>query len=278
MSLIGKILVILIFVMSIVFMAFSVSVYTTHRNWKEAVTGTGGLQERLQGARNTNSQLTKEVAGTQKSLALEKAARREAVAVLENRNQTYQKELITKEDQFAKLQADHREAIQTVENAEANMKRLKEEVDKLREEIRVSQRDRDSQFAKVQKLTDQLQQGKGELRRLTARSEELTVRIGRLKLVADVHGLDPNAPVDGSSPNVDGIVTAIRDKNLIEVSIGRDDGLKKGHTLEVYRRSGSYLGRVVVIEANPDRAVARIVPEFRQGLIRKGDRVATKLI
>ena len=275
MSLIGKILVILIFVMSIVFMAFSVSVYTTHRDWKAEAEK---KKEELKLAENHNEQLENKISTTLKSLALEKAARREAVAVLEVRNQNYQRELVTKENQFAKLQGDHREAIQTVENAEANMKRLKDEVDKLREEIRVAQRDRDSQFSKAQELTDQLQQGEGELRRLKARHEELTAQIGRLKLVADVHGLDPHAPVDGSAPNIDGIVTAIRDKNLIEISIGRDDGLKKGHTLEVYRRGGAYLGRVVIIEANPDRAVARIVPEFRQGLIRKGDRVATKLI
>jgi len=275
MTFVGKILVVAILIMSIGFMFLSVSVYTTHRNWKVA---TSTLNGTLQAAQNKSRQLTQDVEAAQKSLALEKAARRASLAVLENRNQTYQKELTTRVDQYDKLQADHGEAIQTIENAEDNMRRLKDEVDKLRDEIRVAQEDRDSQFSKVQQLTDELGQGEGELRRLKARSQGLTAQIGRLQLVADVNGLDPNAPIDGAAPNVDGVVTAVRNKNLIEVSIGSDDGLRKGHTLEVYRRSGSYVGRVVIIEANPDRAVARIVPEFRQGLIRKGDRVATKLI
>ena len=60
------------------------------------------------------------------------------------------------------------------------------------------------------------------------------------------------------------------------ISIGADDGLKKGHTLEVYRNN-SYLGRVVVRDTMPDRAVVQIVPEFSKGKIRVGDRVATKL-
>ena len=38
MNLVGKIFVVLIFVMSLVFMAFAMAVYATHRNWREEVT------------------------------------------------------------------------------------------------------------------------------------------------------------------------------------------------------------------------------------------------
>jgi hypothetical protein len=75
---------------------------------------------------------------------------------------------------------------------------------------------------------------------------------------------------------VEGVVTAVGAKDLLEISIGADDGLKKGHTLEIYR-SNSYLGRVQVMETWPDRAVVKIIPEYRKVIIKKGDRVATKL-
>ena len=39
MNLVGKIFIVLIFVMSLVFMAFSMAVYATHRNWREVVVG-----------------------------------------------------------------------------------------------------------------------------------------------------------------------------------------------------------------------------------------------
>jgi len=67
---------------------------------------------------------------------------------------------------------------------------------------------------------------------------------------------------------------------LIEISVGSDAGLHKGHRLEVYRTGASgstYLGRVEVVEAVPDRAVCKIVPEFQKGAIQKGDHVASRL-
>jgi len=37
MNLVGKIFIIVILVMSVLFMAFAMAVYATHRNWREAV-------------------------------------------------------------------------------------------------------------------------------------------------------------------------------------------------------------------------------------------------
>ena len=37
MNLVGKIFVVVILVMSVVFMAFAMAVYATHRNWREVV-------------------------------------------------------------------------------------------------------------------------------------------------------------------------------------------------------------------------------------------------
>ena len=78
-------------------------------------------------------------------------------------------------------------------------------------------------------------------------------------------------------PPVNGIVTGVGQRDLIEISLGSDDGLKTGHKLEVYRQN-QYLGRVVIRSTAPDRAVAEILKDYRRGTIRKGDRVATKLI
>ena len=97
-----------------------------------------------------------------------------------------------------------------------------------------------------------------------------------MKEVLDRHDLDEFTPVVDIPPRVDGVVTAVSDRDLLEISIGSDDGLRVGHTLEVYRNN-SYLGRVVVRRTEPDRAVVEILPEYRKGTIRKGDRVATKL-
>ena len=81
--------------------------------------------------------------------------------------------------------------------------------------------------------------------------------------------------VDRIPPNVKGVVVTVGEKNLIEISVGGDDGILVGHKLDVYRE-GAYLGKVIVLKTSPDRAVAEIIPDFKRGTIRKGDRVATK--
>ena len=74
---------------------------------------------------------------------------------------------------------------------------------------------------------------------------------------------------------VDGVVLEVSDKDLLEISIGADDGLKVGHSLDVYR-GNTYLGRIVIKKTNPDRAVGQVKKELQRGQIKRGDRVTTR--
>ncbi len=279
MTLIGKILVVLIFIMSIVFMTFTVAVYSTHRNWKTLVEDpNNGLRVRFSRAQEQLEQRRNELEELQNRLAFERAARAEALAALESRASVLGEEVKQAEVRLNQLSADTREALEGLKQAQNEMQRLKDEVDSVREEIRTTRLDRDSQLSRAVELTDRLNQGEGELRRLKERNQELVNQLSQAQLVLDRNELSIHTPVDGQPPKVEGVVTAIRDNNLVEVSVGEDEGLRRGHTLDVYRDSGGYLGRLMVLETNPDRAVTKIVPEFRQGVIRKGDRVATKLL
>lgn len=275
MTLIGKILVFVIFVMSIIFMTFTMLVYSTHRNWSEVAKA---LDTKVKNAERLIQEKTTEREQLETRLAHERASRAEALAVLESTKRSLQEELQQSKQKYEELFAANQQAVNTFEENRKEMSRLKDEVEKIREEIRVTRLDRDAQLSKARELTDKLNQGEGELRRLKERSDELVAQLSRAQLVLDRNDLSIDAPIDGLPPKVDGVVTAVRDENQIEVSIGADEGLRRGHTLEVYRQDGGYLGRVIVIETNPDRAVTRVIPEFRQGVIRKGDRVATRLL
>ncbi len=275
MTLIGKILVFVILVMSIIFMTFTILVYSTHRNWRELAEG---LNTKLKNAEQLIQEKQTERDQLENRLAHERASRAEAIAVLESSKSSLEQGLAQEKEKFDQLYAANNNAINTLKQNQSEMARLKDEVEKIRGEIRITRQDRDTQLGKARELTDKLNQGEGELRRLKERSDELVSQLSRAQLVLDRNDLSIDAPIDGLPPKVDGVVTAVRDENLIEVSVGADEGLRRGHTLEVYRQDGGYLGRVIVIETNPDRAVTRVIPEFRQGVIRKGDRVATRLL
>ena len=279
MSLLGKICIVLIFVMSILFMAFSMSVYATHRNYRDAIKDpNNGLDAKLRTAEDQARQKEADNERILTQLQMERAARKESIAVLETRAREFSGQLLKREKDYEELQNKHRQAIATLETAEARMADLKGEVEGLRDSIQTAQKDRDEQFAAVVKLTDTIHENESLVRRLKERNDQLETQVGRMAKVMRRNGITEFDDVENIPPRLDGIVTVVRDENVIEISLGADDGLKKGHTLEVFRAAGDYLGRVIITDVSPDRAVGRIIPEYRQGVIKRGDKVATKLI
>jgi hypothetical protein len=114
---------------------------------------------------------------------------------------------------------------------------------------------------------------------LQTQNRELTEQVARMSKLLRSEGVDPGTDPDHVMEPTDGIVSAVRRQgatHLIEVTLGSDDGLQTGHTVEVYR-GGRYLGRAEIIETTPDRAIGKLDRRFLQGQIQEGDRVATRL-
>lgn len=273
MTFLGKIITVLIFAMSLLFMGFSISIFATHKNWKVAA---NALQKQVQDQQRKNQQLEAEYQRSKDALAAEQAARRFAVASLRSKLQDAQSALQTRETQYATLLGNHGVLEEANRTAAVNLEKLTTENATLRNEIRTAQQDRDTQFAEVIRLTDELNRMEGVRRDLEDRRQQLMVQNAKYKLVLDAHDLDEYSTVANIPPKVDGIVLAVSSK-LIEISLGSDDGLKEGHQLDVYRKN-TYLGRVVIRKTAPDRAVAEVIKDYRKGTIKKGDHVATKLI
>ncbi|MBX3411366.1 MAG: hypothetical protein KF708_01520 [Pirellulales bacterium] len=286
MNFVGKIFVVLITVMALVFMAFAVAVYSTHKNWRDVVMNPTptpgkplGLKPQLDQARAANNDLQLQIEALRTAIETEQAGRRDQVAKLEQ-----EKELLTRErDERLREQAalveQTRRSVAAMEATQNTLEKLREEVVGLRARIVEVSQDRDKHFARMVELTDQLQQADGRLKLLEARNTELLEQKARMAQVLDRHGLDEFTPVDNIPPKIDGIVLAVGDKGLLEISLGSDDGLRTGHTLEVYRHEATnskYLGRVEIVDLEPDRAVAKVIPQYRKGVIQKEDRVASR--
>lgn len=82
-------------------------------------------------------------------------------------------------------------------------------------------------------------------------------------------------PEDVNSIRVAGKITNVS-RDRVELSIGKDDGVREGQNLDIYR-GDKYVGRVKVVESRPDMAVAAIEREFQQFPIQRGDNVASGL-
>lgn len=286
MTFIGKIFTVLIFIMSIVFMSMSLMVFATHKNWKLIATnaqpGPGqplGLKQQKEQREQEIKKLNEEKAKLEELFAAERAARSYAIATLSTKLTQLEGQLKQKEQELTSLQGAHTEQTTALQTLENNNKALIEEVAQLRDNIKVAQQDRDTQFGEVVRLTDVLNTTTGDLRVRTERVGQLVDQVAAQKLVMDKLGVTVFTPVQQIEPKVDGIVLAVGDaaaKDLIEISLGSDDGLKEGHKMEVFR-GATYLGRIVIIKTEANRAVGRVIPEYRKGIIKKDDRVTTRL-
>ncbi len=283
MTLLGKIFTMLIFVMSILFMGFAIAVYATHTNWDKVVNNPNpaageqlGLKQQVEQQRTANEELRRELERAKAALAQEQAARRHVLGNLYSRLDQLNAELAAKDKQLADLQAYKSTAQETLRVNQNTLAALTSEVEGLRDEIRTTEEDRNQQFDKVVSLTDQINQTEGLRMRLEERRTQLAEQITKMRGVMNKLGIDENTPTDNIPPQLEGLVVSVGASNLVEISLGSDDGIRKGHQLDVYR-DGKYLGRIVVMDTEPDRAVASILKEYRQGIIKKDDRVSTKL-
>lgn len=215
------------------------------------------LQKQLAKALVRSQQLQLKAADLEAAMA-----KGQAVAdQLRAENEQLKKALAQREQQAAERIAAGRYATSGTEAAMKRMAALQQEVEALRQALAKLQSERDKNLKTVVELTDQLHQAFNELKRL----KELNARLSALL---------PKPPENV----LEGVVTAVQENGLVEISLGSDDGLLNGHRLSVYRTEGSTmtpLGQLDVINAVTDKSVCKVDPNSLKSPLEKGDRVTS---
>jgi len=81
---------------------------------------------------------------------------------------------------------------------------------------------------------------------------------------------------------IEGRITQLyRDRDLVQISVGSDNGLLQGHTLKVFRldrvpENSKFLGVIEIVSVRPHEAVGRLVRRTAYE-VQKGDRVASRI-
>jgi RNA polymerase sigma factor (sigma-70 family) len=91
-------------------------------------------------------------------------------------------------------------------------------------------------------------------------------------------------PSHPAPPKVEGTIKKVDHLGLggrVEINIGSDDGLIRGHELTIYRvdrraqpvrfRAMEYIGRIRILFADPDQAVAKVIELWEGKKIKEGD-------
>jgi hypothetical protein len=286
MTFIGKIFTVLVFVFSLVMMSLALMVGAAHKNWKDLATHPAsdpskptGLTDQLAAAQKENERLRAENDKLTRDIASEKTARDIEIGKLEATQQT----LVQKHDALTKQHQTEVEtlgkATATLAAAEEALKAKQAELDKLREEIRLAQAERDKTLLQVVDVADKNHQLQLNVTNMQRRGVELAAQIGQLRGVLAAHDLDPNMDVSGAAPRLQGVVKSVRNNGqdiTLLISVGSDDGLRVGHEMNVFR-GGNLIGRVRLVSVDPDRAVGESDPLYYKRPFQAGDIAQTIL-
>jgi hypothetical protein len=291
MQFVGKILVVLQLILSVLFMAFAGVLYSTQMKWRDFAMKQQDLVTKVTKERDdARSDLDR--FRTDMTAKVDKADKDRLIAEGENTGLKDDKKNLTKQLADANIaQATSGEQSQ-IAGAEAAAR--DEESKNLRLLLTDMQKARDEDFAVRTKLEDQVRGLQTDLDTATKKNRELVARNSLYQQALEVAGIsaDPNELAGRASPapQVEGIIEEIKParrqgaSELVEISLGSDQGLKKGHQMTVYRtglnkpgQKPKFLAKIKIVNTTPDKAVGEVIEGTRNGVIQKGDNVTTKL-
>jgi hypothetical protein len=285
MSTVGKVLVIAQLAFSVLLMAFAGGVYSVQTNWK---TQFKAEESKLAKATtDLNSQKTANQKLQDKATANEKA--------LKDAADRAQGAADAAKVQVTQQQRQLNQTRTELENMRAEARIAGEEARARRDEA-VSMRainaelhkTRDEQITLAHQYADKIVSLEQQAKAMVEKQNKLLADYAILQKFIRIKGFDsdPNevAGLVEPAPLVNGLVLNTRKggrngSELVEISLGSDAGLAKGHELFVYRSDGKgkYLGKIRLDYVDYRTAVGVVVQTTKNGQIQVGDNVTTKL-
>lgn len=281
MTWVGKLLVVLHLVLSIMFMALAGAVFNAHTNWKKA---RDSAQTQYQQEQRKAQDLDREL----------QAARTEAA-----------QKIAALEGQVTQLTGERTNLQTAVTGLEAESKQLKVALDAERnlaqnnsteagERVRESQllraqnadlfKSRGEMVARIRDMEDKLFGQDVQIQQLNEKHEKTLRDNAKMREFLASNGLPTDTREmlvrEQAAPIVRGLVNEVRkaekgNLEYVEISLGSNDGLVRGHRATLYR-GDQFLGRIRLVSVERDRAVGTIEEKAKNAIIEKGDNVTTK--
>jgi hypothetical protein len=281
MTFLGKVLVVVHLVLSVMFMAFAGAVYTAQTNWRQkSIADTTALQKAQSTSQTEQANLKTQIDELTKErdgLKNDKEALTGQVTALTGENAR-----LDNDNKGLKTTADTQRTIAELASQEAE-ERVKEaqiqrarnvELNKSRDEsvaALAGERDKifglDLQLTQARSKYDQLLKDNATMRAFLA-ANNLPTEVRRMTVAVS------------PPPDLDGEILEARKETkgnriFVEISVGSDDGLVVGHTLTAYR-GDKFLGRVRLEDVRPDKSVAVVIETAPNSVIQKDDHVTTR--
>jgi hypothetical protein len=288
MTIVGKVLVFLNLVFSLVVGGLVMMVYATSTNWEDHYTK---LKAQYQAANADREQMAQDMDNLRKDAANKLTDANNKLAAAEKARKDAETERDTKAAELATIkQKDRKDAADigtvnlTSQASREAVKELETSLDKARKdiqtEIEAKNKERAARIAAevnakvLEARASDLEKQTRELMKDLARARAGTATASRPKLRGQ-----ENPPPDNVQAR---IVRLDEGSDLMTISAGSDNGLAAGHTLQVFRldpipEQSKYLGTIEILSVTKNEAVAR--PVRKNGTpMKEGDRVAARIL
>lgn len=290
MSFVGKILVVVQVVLSICFMGFAGAVFTAQHNWRAESTKFKENAENLQKNMvtleseygNYKTETTQKINDALSAAQTAKAAN----DALKAQNKSYQAQLET-------VRAERDTSVAQAETTGEEAKFRRQESGRQRVVNKTLHETVNDLRSNTKNLEDNIFTQSIREKNLIAKHNKVLGELKYLNKIVSNLGIDPKDPAIAGMktppPAVEGLIINTKKNRqngtkFVEVSLGSDDGLSKGHQLYVYRfgtkengNRAKYLGKIELVYVNPDNAVGTVIDAAKNGVIEKGDHVNSKL-
>lgn len=278
MTFLGRVFTIVILVCSVAFFVAALLANASHMNYKDKLVD---LRKEVTGLKTTINETKDLNQKLRTSLGQEQIARRAALAALQTQLDLASSQLAEANKKLSDLNSVNTMQNQNLSQTIDRLKSTQSQNEAYKAEIDKVITDRNAVRIAVIKLTDELNSLKSIESDLIAQVKQLQDSSTMFEALSDTRGSALKSfgltDVDDVPPaDLRGEVLAVNSNQLVEISLGRDDGLREGHTLEIYR-GAQYLGRVQISKTQDDKSIGKILASFRKGYIQAGDKVASKV-
>ncbi|HEV2947187.1 MAG TPA: hypothetical protein VGX70_07410 [Gemmataceae bacterium] len=288
MTTLGKILVFLNLVFSLLAGILIIQVYATRTSWKSAF-------DKLNGYYTVSEANNKAVQASMDSLRQAKDeqinAAKKTTDEKEKERKRFEDEIKTVREELKKEKEQHLAQRTNATTSNEELQRRQQETASLTDRLNKTNAALAEEQKKGKQLQDEMMQAKinfnsehdrnvrllDQFRQLTQKAELMEKKLASLGASAKDVAINRNPPPE----DVEGVILETDAKTgLVTISIGTDSGVNVGNTLEVFRikPEPKYLGTIRILDAQAKQAVGRLTAPPRYGLLEKGDIVATKIM
>ena len=280
MTFVGRILVILIMAMSLIFLGVSTVVFTTATNWKDETAKqskiAGELKTQLSTAKGLQADAEGKLTQAQQEHAVATQALEKQIAALRDDNLKAQSGITAAQIALTDAEANAKLALEETQARTNDVKILRDQVSAVTDQankFKIHQTELNNEILTLRRQLEAAERNAKQLRETSWKFASLLQKNG---ISTDISRVAANEP----APEVEGKVLKVDDKNRrIEISIGSDDGLSNGQELYLYRTDPpEYLGKVRIVVVDNDQAVATVINTTVNGKkIKEGDHVASTI-